>query len=76
MLKFKLGCYNISAEEVSASTRGAGTTGWVRSSGDIRKGYSEQAHQDVQSSVESPQWSWGYLGARRWVEEDISRSLC
>ena len=24
-------------------------------SGDIRKGYSEQAHQDVQSSVESPQ---------------------
>src|SRR6185437_178690 len=58
----------ISAEEVSASTRGAGTTGWSRcagrsdlyrasgeDSGDIRKGYSEQAHQDVQSSVESPQ---------------------
>ena len=66
-----------------------GTTGWVRcagrsdlywtsgeDSGDIREDYTEQANQDVQSSVGSSQWSWGYIGARRWAEEDISRSLC
>ena len=47
-----------------------GTTGWVRcagrsdlygasgeDSGDIREGNTEQAHQDVKSSVESSQWS-------------------
>ena len=76
-------------EEVSTSTWGAGTTGWVRcaerfdlhwasgeDSGDIRESYPEQAHQDVLGPVELSQWSRGYMGARRWTEEDISRSLC
>ena len=72
-----------------ASTWRAGTTGWVRGvgrsdlywasgedSGDIGESYTEQVHQDVPGPVEASQWSWGYMGARRWAEEDISWSLC
>ena len=44
--------------------------------GDGRKSYKELSYKDVQGSVESVYSRWGYLGKRRWSEENIPTVIC